>query len=314
MLQNIKNNFLNKIFIFSLTMLFLFGITFSNILHFYIEDYFNADLVRGIFFDTEYATSLSWMLILSVFFIILTFYQHHIAQKNPNTLTSLWRKNVLIFLAWFSLFISATYTLKIVYIFLSGQSDVYGLLRIGITLGMVILGFVYIWMELRCPDFIKKTIYPVVLSGSIGVLACTGIYCSLAYGSPSLLRLVRKDLSKIDTMKELAYSVKGFFSEFKKLPKNVQEMEDAGFLNKGRMKALNSCTYQVINQDDSSIATFKICTNFKTTSKDARRLQTRDYFESGSKCQVFVIKSKPEGACVMHSVQRPDIRSTINNL
>jgi len=309
-----KPGFLTWLCILTLTALFFIGFTFSNILHFYIEDCFGYMLIPSFFFGIEYATSLSWLLILSFTSVILIFAQHRIIKKHPEYITSSGRKRVLMVMAGISLFVTLFYVVRITYIFLTGQSDAYGLLRIAVTLFVIILGSLYTLIELRCADFIRKTAYPILLSLCIAMIAGGGIYYSMPYGSPSLLRSVHKDLDKVRTIKELAYNIKSFYNLFNRLPNSLKEVEDAGLLKREELKEIDSCSYQVITKDsnNSSTQTFKLCTKFETNSKDARRLWVTDYFERGEKCQVFNIKSDTSGY-VLSPVQQSNIKISVNN-
>lgn len=309
-----KSKLLNKIFTINLLILFVIGFTLCNILNFYIEDAYNLALLPTFFFGPEYAINLAWMLVLLPPFIIFSFAQYRIIQQHPDAVDSSWRKKILTILSWLSIVMSVHYIVGIVYTFLSGRSDVCGLMRAGINLGLIILGFVYVWTERRCTDFIKKALHPVILSVCIVILGGMGIAYSLPYASPALMQTVRKDLQKISDIKELSENVKSFVDKFKRMPRTIDDLLESGLVEQefvvNRLKEIQN-PYEIVRQKDNNVAVFKICTHFETDRKDARRLETSRkrlgsiivapkltdpmYYEKGLQCFFFTIETQPDG-------------------
>jgi hypothetical protein len=327
-----KSRTSNKFFTINLLILFFIGITLCNILHFYIEDAYNLALVPTFFFGPEYAINLAWMLVLLPPFIILSFAQYRIIQQHPDAVDSSWRKKILTFLSWLSIVMSVPYIVGIVYTFLSGRSDVYGLMRAGINLGLIILGFVYVWTERRCTDFIKKALYPVILNVCIVILGGIGMAYSLPYGSPYLMQTARKDLQKISDIKELSENVKSFVEKFKRLPRTIDDLLESGLVDRelvvNRLKDIQN-PYEIVRQKDNNVSVFKICAHFETESKDARRLEKSRkslgsmifipkltdplHYEKGLQCFFFTIETKPDGKSNLRPSKKQEINMTIQN-
>jgi hypothetical protein len=282
----------NLLYFFALFCLLILGFTFSNILHFAIEDIYQQPPQFSMFFGSEYAKSTSWLLITSIVFLSLSFYLGYLLRKEPALFYAGKRQFLLKILLVTGSIVASFYIVHIVYSFFSGKSDIYGLLRILVTLFVLSCGMVYALIESRCEMFVRHKGYFVFLSFFIFLASATGVFITLHNASPTALRTLHQDLKRTEDIKTIAFGIKTYFKSYEKLPSTLEELADKGILKK---QDLHDPVKEAYQYKAVAPQSFEVCTTFQGNDKLARRLHRDVQFEKGFQCQRFFIEANKEG-------------------
>jgi hypothetical protein len=298
----------NLLYFFGIMCLLIVGWTFSNILHFAIEDVYHQPPQYNMFFGMEYATSTSWLLITSLVFLVLSFYSGRLLRKEPALFHAGKRQFFLKVLLVAGCIVAAFYIVHIIYSFFSGKSDVYGLLRILVTLFVLLCGMVYALIEYRCEGFVRRQGYFFFLSFFILLASATGVSITLHNASPAALRVLHQDLKRTEDIKTIAFGVKTYFKSYEKLPASLEELADKGILKKQNLQDPINEPYQYKPIAHQS---FEVCAAFQGNDALARRVHRDVHFEKGLQCQRFFIETSKEGHLKLTISTSPSIHINV---
>ena len=284
--------------------LFISGLTFSNILHFSIEDHFHQPLESSFFFGREYALSLSWLLMTSLIYIILTFVIKHNQDRYFEIFFTKGRIRTLNVLLCIGYVFTFLYVVNIIYSFFSGHSDSYGLLRIGVTFTLLILGIVYTFFESRYFNISKNKFYLFSITTLLCFMNIWSINLTFKYASPHMLKQYKEDAQKIHNVKTIAIEIKKYYQNFGRLPVALNILNDYGFLSS--VSSIQDYTYKAVTNQS-----FDICTTFEKDSEAARRITRHKpfnyHFQKGRQCERFFLKKIKAGGFVLKSDFSPNI-------
>lgn len=282
----------NAFFLFSLIALMICGLSFVNIVDFWIEDYFKIPLSddRNIFdFIIEgnrtYAHKISWQIVSLACFLILFLWDRFLLRKDPSALFSRLRKKGLTFLIILFLTVMLVILVSLIYSYFSGQTEPYGLLRVGVVLGAMLLGVLFFYFEMAYHGLIVKTAYQVLVSILMVGSLVFSLFLLQAYGSPALMRTARQDIETNENMNRLLDLVNNHFLKTDSLPESLDDV-----LNYPRLKNDDFETITYIVKNDAS---FQICGTFKLDWQSARRLKTYWHFDKytqGENCRTYHVK------------------------
>jgi hypothetical protein len=248
-------------------VLFFMGITFSNIIHFYLEDKFQQQNIYSLLFGGEYAKSLSWFLCLSCTFLALfgmrTYFTRKFALFHLSHVQSITLKTML-FLSFVSFFIFCVHTL---YNYLNGYSTMYGLLRIAVTVCFIAMLSVFSYLELKKYNWVNTWSYLSIIGGIVVTMNIYAVFLTSIYASPTLLRNNKLDFEIYESLQHISKRVTAYYAKQGTLPKNFEELTLTGYLKINDLKSrevLNAYTKK-------SDTTYQLCADFKTSSTDNPR-------------------------------------------
>jgi hypothetical protein len=277
--------------LFSLGFALVVGLSFSNIVHFTIEDMFDVPVIGSMFFGDEFARSLSWLLLSGVFYIITSLAARHLHKKQGN-IAFPWKKIIYIGALIVLFLISLSYVVGVIYGYFGAYTDVAGLYRAIVTVCMNLLGMAYIFFELRYQNTLKPLKFIILTSALVGLLSLIGLKLTLSYAPPSDLRMVRKDMKKRELLKTLPSHIKHYYEQQEEIPKKMEDLFQLGILSHTQLH-----TYQKegIEYNPKEKNTFDVCATFQTNHQDGRRLkgfEDLEPYSRGAMCLSHTIKKQ----------------------
>jgi len=262
-----KKNFCAFVELF---LLFLIGISGSNILHFGIEDYYHTNMIPSFFFGFEYALSQSVLIVFTLVYAL--FYMTRKAMiPDQDYYTERTKKNIF-YLGVICMMSIFMYCCGVVYAYFSGQSQIGGLQRILVT--MLFCG----WGGLLCYHRVAQH-GGLILRFSLLtewfiliVLNAASLFVTLQFASPALRHSFEKDLNTLNQVKTASEAVQKYYKNNKKLPESFQQLKSHGYLNDLNIK---SDTLKFVIKDAK---TFSICETFSTNYNDFKRHNGKNFF------------------------------------
>ncbi len=283
-------------------LLLIMGITFCNILHFSIEDKFDLPIVPSTFFGAEYATSGSWFIVITLIFLCLTIWQWYKIRQAPYLLGTVSRKVDSKIMLFLGSAISFAYIIYILYGFLSGHSDFYGLLRILITLMVLTIGMVFVGVEGYFPKILDTKAYLLVVSAISITSIVTVISLVVTFASPTTLRLLQRDIVRAEQVNKLAHNIKRYYEQFKELPKSLDKVTIFGIIKREDLMDPQGQPYTFHPITNRS---FDICTTFESDSNKIKRLMpifnNEDpwKYNQGLQCRRYFMEKDKDGEYIL---------------
>ena len=213
---------------FTLFFLFLSGYGLISIIHFALEDAFLMPL--STFFATdlfgfEYATFLSWGLILSLIFLAGDLYTRYWLRHHPDLFADPVRRVLFTLFFALILYVFCTDLISIFYGFFSGRTGPFGLsLSIStLVLSVCILGYIYVQMYV--PTFACSRAFSIIVVGFTACGMICGIVLTLAYAPPWIMAKADQDIKTLTFLhKTLPEQLKKYWSDYKTLPAKLDRM------------------------------------------------------------------------------------------
>jgi len=289
--------------------LFLFGYGTMNILHFFVEDVYQMEALRSFIFGLEYASALSYILILGVFMVLMDVYVNKIVENFDNKnirlrIISGEHKLIVLFLSFASLTIAG-----ILYSYLSGYTSHEGLIRILVTIGIFFIGAVYCWTSakrLSMPDF--RNIWQHIQITIISLMVLLSTIVTFKMAPPWELRELRKDIATVKKMREIRQAVQSEIA--RSWLKNKQKGIPTSYLSTQiTNNNKNLDTHRYLDLKILSNDSFKLCTEFKgKKTQSLRRLKTPGVFKEdlkdlkpGLRCRIYSVKYSPKSVALNYS-------------
>lgn len=245
----------------------LIGISSSNIFHFAIEDNFETNIIPNFLFGKEYALSQALLIVSSVFFILLSLIFLKF-DKQIFILTNA-KKNLLIFFLVSCIIAIFIYICIVVYSVFAGQSEPYGLLRIGTTFIIIFFGILALILRLNNEGFFfNKKIFICDLL-LVSILLSSSIYLTLKFASPSFIKKITQDKEKVNNIKFLSERINDFYIKNKKLPNNINDLDSRGYIKDNN---LNKADYNITSDAQNR---YTICSVFSHNSDEYKRHKLR---------------------------------------
>jgi hypothetical protein len=274
--------------------LVIMGVTLSNIIHFIIEDVYKQPLVKSIFFGTEYAVSGAWFIITTFVFQGFSIWEWSRFKKNSILIKDTRRLFVLQIALYASSIIAFFYIISIIYGFLSGKTDYYGLIRILVTLVILAIGMIYVSMQMYCSRFIQTRAYIfsinlTCLASVIGIISLIMIFAS-----PLLQRKINKDITRANSLIHISKKIQHYFNNYGHLPQTLDNLLMLGLLKNDHLadSEKKPYTYKIITD-----RSFDLCTHFETDSDMARRISPFSNYDykQGDQCQRYFMEKNRNG-------------------
>ncbi len=287
----------------------IIGYATFKIVNFMIEDFYNIPLQKttSLFYDAytfknSYSLWASWFLVTGIILIPISYFHRYLSQQDSTLYTLGFRnKTSFVFISLYS-GIAFFYVVHVVFDYFSGQSDFIDLLHSIVTLSILSLGILFIFIEKKWAFKMTQCLYHTFFLAFLGLFSVATLVPTYKYAAPKKMKDARADLQKIQDIKNAVNKINNkVWNNKKSLPKSKNELIDYSTnipLN-AEYKAYEGIDYVYINNDE-----FKICANFLTDIKDARRLRflPNYYYKPGYHCLTFsaekqanrkVFKEKP---------------------
>lgn len=268
------------------------GFAMANILCFWIEDSYGIDPIWSLPFGTQYATCISWQLVMSVVFLACFIYLSRVYKSMPELVEGKWRKNIVKVLLFISIIVFLIYIIGIVHSYFSGHQEYTAFLKSCVMLGLTGLGVFFFSSEAR-PEMTTSRLYQGSVIGMVVIAAISGIFLTLKYAPPQLMQAARRDEVKLSAIiSKVNLSIRRYYNEHKALPSpkdlnqvlmrydDISESEQPQF------------EYAVKNN-----RSFDICVEFETDPKGLGRARKQRYQDEahkgkGKNCMNFLIKNR----------------------
>lgn len=298
-----QHTFYGVSYLLSLTALVVIGFAFSNILYFVIEDIFNLPVQFSFPLGTEYAVSVSTLLVMSVVFITCFALNGFIQRKEPREiLESKWRRLFLRFMLFLTLIVFIIYVIGIFYDYFSGKGDLTQLLKTVVMLLVTSLVSFIFYFEAK-PKIANSKVYRSFVYFSVLASSVTGAFLTIHFAPPSIMRDVHYDYHLLRSIDNAVIKIKAYSDSEKHLPKQLSDTESYGegyYEIELDEKDLTRLHYSIKNEN-----TFQICAEFKSdpnaTYMRRLRYQVRKMHNApGKNCRVYTIKKSSNNTTFAH--------------
>ena len=278
---------MNILFFFQSIFLIAFGVAFSNILHFFIEDSLMiGEPIRSWLFVDSYSTNMSCVIITSIAFFICQFFQRKFCQFNDSYFKAKLRGYFLFVLLCLFTLMSTFYVVQVLSKYLEGHGDSAALLRGLVTIVLFALGALYAFVEMKKPEIATSKGYGRLLNLAVLASLITAGVLFNHIASPNKLRTAREDVTRVKDMKEIDQRVQRYFKDHGQVPESLKTLVSKGYLDSKHYKDPKKTVYDYTKVSKN---TFQVCAHFSTPKGLLRRQEKYLYkginYALGHRCQ-----------------------------
>lgn len=287
--------FFGLIYVLSILAVIVVGISFSNILYFWIEDIYALPPSSPFPFGQEYATSIACQLVAVVVFFVCFAYTlrayiccPELQDKPPM------RRLFLKIMLFLSMLIFLGYIIGVISGYFSGESDFPSLLKVFVVMGVTAFGGLFFFFEAR-PSTTRMYHSSVVLIAIISTVI--SVVLTLIYAPPSVLQKVQRDRERINFIQKISAHVENFYRENDTLPKTLRPEFLSSWHDDTHTAEDPEKEFSYTPKDDHN---FEICSVFESNPNDGRRIYRHDVHKSkGKNCRIYTVKKQKDGDTTM---------------
>lgn len=273
--------------------LLIMGVTFTNLLQFWIEDTYNIP-TNNMLFGTTYARSLAWLTLTAPILCISKWIQRYLIQKNidlfGNTLRH-WVLRGIISLLCFIMLCLLT-SLLFDYFNGTGKWEKPYILRDTVNYAVLSFGIGLYLLENNAQSIFLTKKYFISFYTIIIICCSMGFYVSFQHASPTLMAQYHKDLEAAKNVWEIARAIQNYRNIYKKIPKDLSTLNMRGFIE--------SPDALPVTFEKTGARSFKICATYAHSAQEGRRAKDgwknyytnqvwKQFYTKGYYCQVFDI-------------------------
>lgn len=280
------------VFLGRLFTLLLIGYALNNIINFYIEDHYVLPLDSEAIFGTTYAQNITWQIICSLLFLAFFYFDQRWLKDNAYAAKSSFRRGVLLcFMGIFSLSI-VLYIGVVMYSYLQGLSEPYGLLRVGVAVAILAMGALYTYLEQADLNLILKKSY--VISSTLILTLFLGISLSAlnTYAAPSFMRQAQADIERAERLTQVKKKIELYYQFNKKMPTEFSKKE-LGLEDNFILDDMN-----FTRKSDNS---FEVCANFDTDQNRRIKASVDFNLKKGRICKIHTFQFEKHGGVIVKS-------------